>query len=98
MLTAAATLFMRNGYAGTTMDDVAEEAHVSKRTLYNNFTSKEALFREVVPDLTGNAEQFAAEAAAELSDPEDLEAALLASPGASRRRPSTRGIVRLRRL
>lgn len=98
VLEAAATLFTRDGYAATTMDDVAATAQVSKRTLYNNFVGKEALFREVTLGLTGRAQEFTAEAAAELSAPEDLEAALLALA----RRLATAAVdpkvVRLRRL
>src|SRR3954454_24926319 len=78
VLEAATTLFLRNGYGATSMDDIAETAGVSKRTVYNNFTDKEALFREVVMAATGIAEELAADAAAELADPDDLPAALFA--------------------
>lgn len=98
MLEAAATLFMRDGYVGTSMDDVAAAAEVSKRTLYNNFASKEALFREVVLGLTGQAAVFASEAAAELTDPEDLEASLLALARRLATRTVDPRVVRLRRL
>ena len=37
----------------TTMDDIADTAGVSKRTVYNHFIDKEALFREVVMAATG---------------------------------------------
>jgi TetR/AcrR family transcriptional regulator, mexJK operon transcriptional repressor len=98
VLEAAATLFMRDGYVGTSMDDVAAAAPVSKRTLYNNFAGKEALFREVVLGLTGQAAVFAAEAAAELTDPDDLEAALLALARRLATRTVDPRVVRLRRL
>jgi TetR/AcrR family transcriptional repressor of mexJK operon len=78
ILAAATTLFLRDGYAATTMDDIADAARVSKRTVYNNFADKEALFRDVVMAATGIAEAFAADAEAELADPEDLPAALSA--------------------
>jgi TetR/AcrR family transcriptional regulator, mexJK operon transcriptional repressor len=45
ILSAATTLFLRDGYVATTMDDIAETAGVSKRTVYNNFVDKDALFR-----------------------------------------------------
>jgi TetR/AcrR family transcriptional repressor of mexJK operon len=76
VLDAATTLFLRDGYSATTMDDIAETAGVSKRTVYNNFTDKEALFREVVMAAIGIAEEFASRAAAELADPDDLPKAL----------------------
>lgn len=43
-LDAALTVFAAHGYSGTTMDKVAEEAGLSKPTLYQYFPSKEALF------------------------------------------------------
>lgn len=43
MLTAAVSLFARKGIAATTMEDIAAEAPVSKRTLYAHFPTKEDL-------------------------------------------------------
>lgn len=45
---AAARLFVRQGYVGTTMRQVAEEAEVSERTTYLAFPSKLDLFLEVI--------------------------------------------------
>ncbi len=47
---AATDLFLRLGYAGTTMEQVAERASVSKPTVYRFFADKEAVFAEVVSD------------------------------------------------
>jgi TetR/AcrR family transcriptional repressor of mexJK operon len=58
-LDAARALFLRNGYARTTMDDIAAEADLTKRTLYNNYADKEVLFRQIVADVFGIAETFA---------------------------------------
>lgn len=55
---AARALFLRHGYAGTTMDDIAAAAGLTKRTLYNNYGDKEALFTEIVTDVLGYAEEF----------------------------------------
>jgi AcrR family transcriptional regulator len=41
---AAAGEFLRNGYLGTSMDDIAAAARVSKQTVYKHFGSKEGLF------------------------------------------------------
>jgi TetR/AcrR family transcriptional repressor of mexJK operon len=49
---AATELFLRNGYLGTNMDQVAELARVSKQTVYKHFSSKERLFVEIVTGLT----------------------------------------------
>lgn len=56
---AATSLFLKNGYTATTMDEVAEQAGLTKRTLYNNYADKEALFTEAVRDVIAFAEQFA---------------------------------------
>ena len=48
ILEAAKHVFGERGYAGTTLEDVARRAGVSKGTLYLYFEGKEALFREMV--------------------------------------------------
>lgn len=55
---AARTLFLRDGYAGATMEEIAELAGLTKRTLYNNYADKEALFIEVVGDVIAYADAF----------------------------------------
>src|SRR3954454_14147981 len=44
----AEALFLRNGYAATSMKQVAEEAAVAERTLYLNFPTKAALLNEII--------------------------------------------------
>lgn len=56
---AARTLFLQQGYAGTTMEEIAELAGLTKRTVYNNFADKEALFIQIVEDVIAYAEEFA---------------------------------------
>ena len=51
---AAAHLFLARGYQGTSMDDVAAAAQVSKQTIYTHFADKEALFADLV---LGNVER-----------------------------------------
>ena len=41
---AAAELFLENGYAGTTVDDIARRAGVSRGTFFNYFEAKSDLF------------------------------------------------------
>jgi AcrR family transcriptional regulator len=48
ILEAAKALFVRNAFAGTSMDAVAAEAGVSKLTVYSHFRDKDNLFREVI--------------------------------------------------
>jgi TetR/AcrR family transcriptional regulator, mexJK operon transcriptional repressor len=45
---AALRLFLRDGFARTSVDAIAEEAGVSKRTIYNHYGDKENLFLSVV--------------------------------------------------
>ena len=56
---AARTLFLRQGYAGTTMEEIAALAGLSKRTVYNNYPDKRALFTQIVTDVIAFAEAFA---------------------------------------
>lgn len=48
ILAAAKLLFIRNAFAGTSMDAIAAEAAVSKLTVYSHFGDKDNLFREVI--------------------------------------------------
>ena len=50
LLGAAARLFARNGFQGTSVDDVAEAAGYSKGALYYNFASKDELFEALVEE------------------------------------------------
>jgi len=56
---AARTLFLRKGYASTTMEEIAAAAGLTKRTLYNNYPDKDALFRQIVTEVMAVAEAFA---------------------------------------
>jgi len=48
LLSAATRAFARNGFEGTNLDDVAEEAGISKVLLYRHFDSKADLYRAVL--------------------------------------------------
>lgn len=47
IIEAAIAEFKEKGFAGASMDRISERAKVSKRTVYNHFESKEALFRSI---------------------------------------------------
>ncbi|MGW7241211.1 TetR/AcrR family transcriptional regulator [Streptomyces sp. NPDC054804] len=56
IMEAATSVFMAKGYAGTSMDDIAKLAAVSKQTVYKHFTDKEKLFTEIVLATTDRVE------------------------------------------
>lgn len=50
IILAARKLFLKRGYDGVNLDAIARKASVSRQTLYNNFGSKEAIFRAMLND------------------------------------------------
>jgi TetR/AcrR family transcriptional regulator, mexJK operon transcriptional repressor len=70
---AATELFLRNGYLGTSMDDVAARARVSKQTVYTHFDDKERLFTELVLGNTERVDEFVDEMGRLLEDTTDPE-------------------------
>ena len=50
ILKAGRNHFLKNGYSGTGVAEIAREADVSTATLYKHFPSKEVLFEAVVTD------------------------------------------------
>jgi AcrR family transcriptional regulator len=75
---AATELFLRDGYRGTSMDDIAAAAGVSKQTVYKQFTDKEQLFCDVVEGLVNAASDPVYEAVRGLQLSDDLETELRA--------------------
>ena len=53
---AAQRLFLERGFGAVSMDDLAAAAGVARRTLYNQFTSKEEIFREMLLRVSGQLE------------------------------------------
>jgi AcrR family transcriptional regulator len=45
---AAQRLFLERGFGSVSMDELAEAAGLARRTLYNQFASKEEIFREML--------------------------------------------------
>jgi AcrR family transcriptional regulator len=62
ILRAAEKQFIRRGYRGTTMDDIAREAEVSKATIYAYFKGKEELLAEMQGEAFGSLARRAGQA------------------------------------
>jgi TetR/AcrR family transcriptional regulator of autoinduction and epiphytic fitness len=56
IVAAAARLFLERGFGAVSMDELAEAAGVARRTLYNQFSSKEEIFREMLRRVSGQLE------------------------------------------
>jgi len=56
VLSAAAGVFCREGFSGACIDNIAEEANVSRQTIYNHYREKETLFVAVVEDILARAD------------------------------------------
>lgn len=65
ILAAAREHFLAEGYRGAAVDEIAASAGVAKRTLYNLYDGKDALFRAVMDESFAIAEHFAATITAE---------------------------------
>jgi AcrR family transcriptional regulator len=48
ILSFAREIFLKEGFYKTTMDEIAAKLHVSKKTIYKYFSSKEELVRDVI--------------------------------------------------
>ncbi|NQV83461.1 MAG: TetR/AcrR family transcriptional regulator [Rhodospirillales bacterium] len=51
IVAAARKLFLETGFGSTSMDAIAAEAGVSKRTVYSHFENKETLFAAIMGDM-----------------------------------------------
>lgn len=72
ILDAATDVFLRSGYLGTNMDEIAALSAVSKQTVYKHFASKEALFIEIVASMTNEAGDLVQN---EMPEPDDEDIA-----------------------
>jgi TetR/AcrR family transcriptional regulator len=69
LLTAAAAEFAARGFAGANVDRIARAARVNKAMIYYHFTSKAALYREILRDMFEAVARRVADAARASSDP-----------------------------
>lgn len=71
VLAAAAVEFAARGYAGANVDRIARAARLNKAMIYYHFTSKAALYREILRDMFDAVRTRVAEVAASAASPED---------------------------
>lgn len=76
ILEAATTTFLSKGYLGTSMDEIAALAQVSKQTVYKHFADKQRLFIEIVTGAVNEISDPVYDEIVQLADSGDLEADL----------------------
>jgi TetR/AcrR family transcriptional regulator, mexJK operon transcriptional repressor len=76
ILAAAEEMFLRSGFLGTNMDELAARSQVSKQTVYTHFGSKESLFVELVTSMTDSASNRVHNEVADPADAAELPAYL----------------------
>jgi AcrR family transcriptional regulator len=76
ILEAATTAFLSRGYLGTSMDEIAAQAQVSKQTVYKHFADKQSLFTEIVTCTVNEISDPVYSEVLRLADSGDLEADL----------------------
>jgi TetR/AcrR family transcriptional repressor of mexJK operon len=98
ILDAGRLLFLSTGYQGTSMDQVAAAAAVSKQTVYKHFGEKRELLFAIVTDALDSAAGSVREKIARLPDSADIEADLTALAGDYLHAVLQESVVQLRRL
>ena len=73
IMEAATSLFLTQGYLGTSMDEVAAKAAVSKHTVYSHFADKERLFSAIILATTDQIDQLVGVVAEALADTRDVK-------------------------
>src|SRR6266852_8765345 len=72
ILDAALKVFLKSGYLGANMEEIAALSEVSKQTIYKHFSSKEALFVEIVTSMTDVASATVHNEVPEIADDKDI--------------------------
>ncbi|MFC9283530.1 TetR/AcrR family transcriptional regulator [Streptomyces collinus] len=98
IMDAATQAFLAKGYSGTSMDDIAKLAAVSKQTVYKHFADKEKLFAEIVLATTGQIEAMVNLVAGIPADADRLEENLTRLAGRFLTALTQPEVLRLRRL
>ncbi|HJT91827.1 MAG TPA: TetR/AcrR family transcriptional regulator, partial [Mycobacterium sp.] len=81
ILSAGRELFLSNGYQGTSVDQIAASAEVSKQTVYKHFGDKHELLLAIVDNALESSVTPFLERIARMADTNDLETDLTALAG-----------------
>jgi TetR/AcrR family transcriptional regulator of autoinduction and epiphytic fitness len=95
VIAAAERIFLEQGYASASMDGIAAEAGVSKRTVYNHFASKQDLFQAMVARLYAGLNDTLRRGLPQDSPPEQVLTEFAHELLAHLRRPEVQGLFRL---
>jgi len=95
LLRHATKEFMRQGYAGATIDAIAARSEIGKMTIYRHFPSKERLFRAVVQRAH---ERFISDFAKVRQDERDVEQVLMDFALASYDDPASEEMLGITRI
>ncbi|MFL6084476.1 MAG: TetR/AcrR family transcriptional regulator [Mycobacterium sp.] len=98
ILSAGRGLFLNNGYQGTSVDQIAASAEVSKQTVYKHFGDKHELLLTIVNDALDSTVTPFLGRIATLGETADLEADLIALAADYLRAVLQEPVVQLRRL
>jgi TetR/AcrR family transcriptional repressor of mexJK operon len=72
IMQAATAVFVAKGYDGTSMDEIAARAGVSKQTIYKHFSDKDNLFTEIILATTQQVDHVVRLVIAAITDSRDL--------------------------
>lgn len=92
---AAERLFLERGFGAVSMDDLAEAGGVARRTLYNQFASKEEIFRETLLRVSGQLEDVLPPGVETQGDVEDVLRLIARAILQLHRRPGYLGFFRM---
>jgi TetR/AcrR family transcriptional repressor of mexJK operon len=98
VLTGARTLFLDKGFSATTVDEIAEAAHVSKATVYSNFSDKAAVLAALLDRVATESVSILAGVVVPLDGPGPVDVRLEETAVALARGVLRPEVVQLRRL
>lgn len=98
IVAAATRLFLERGYEGTSIEDVAATATVSKPTVYNHFADKKQLYAACVQQTVTRIDEVVALVAVSFERNRDIKSALEGLAAAFLMALMQPEVVRLRRL